>query len=708
MLCASIPIQATEENVNIQIFVEGQGQVKVKDHVVRKDTPQSFTVKKGENLILQMEEEQSKLTKLTINNENIPIQAYAYPFLAKEDTTIRVQFSPRTTSRSQGVRVESFSYHEHRIPNMGTWNECIFNLNTGDRGFCGEAALAGIRLHQYLESPVIINNANIRKILYYGCLGPEDILTPRYGRDAAVCITSELSSKAYTGITAAEIIGMPGGWNNFLRPIYEEIVSKPDPYALGFTAYVCRNLETGENWQGHLSRRQDLLFGKLTAPRFGSLQIVKQSAQPEITKDNSNYSLADAQYGLYASYADASAKKNAKLILTTNEAGMSQVEKLVPATYYVREIKAPKGYAVQDEIQKVDVFANQTHVLKGGIFTDVPESKTLDLVVKKLDSKTKLPLQGAEFLIEFFKPNQKEPSQTWHKVTDENGEIRDLEVPFGILRIHEVKAPKGYVLNPEVFERNTIETYNAPEVLNTPNEFVVRKVQKGSKQTISQAEFIHTLPDGTKESVKTDDKGEIHFTKLEAGKHTLKEVKVKPGYELNLQTFEWMVQPDGTILDQKNPLIIEDEVSDYRLEILKKNEKRQPLDGAEFTIYEDQECKHAIDTQTSVNGMLRFDHLKDNQKYYVKEVKAPQGYTLPEQTHVYEIYTSSNPEKGSFTVYVDGKPSQGNASDRVVSLEIINHTGNVLPFTGSHTTMFFWFAGMACMIVAFKKGKIYA
>ena len=707
MLFASVPIYAAEENVNIQMFVKGEGNVSCESHTADEKNPVSFTVPKGKRLVFQVEGNDSSSPSVFINNGPQSNTTNTYPWIATEDTKVQVEWTSKKMERAQTIRVEGFSYHEYSIPNMGTWNECVFRLNTGVQGFCGESSLAGIRYHQYLEEPIIINSPSVRKVLYYGHLGPQDILTSRYGLDAAVCITNELCSKAYSGITAAEIVGMNGGWDRFLRPIYEEIQSKPDPYDVGYTAYACRNFEQGVNWQGNVTRRQDLLYGKLNAPRLGSLQILKQSSQPDITKDNSHYSLANAKYGLYTRYEDAQQKRNEKVIFTTDGNGQSQVEKLVPSTYYIRELQAPKGYLLHDEIQSVIVTANQTQVLKEGIFTDVPKVKHIGIVLKKLDSKTNQPLQGAEFSIQYFKPGAKEPSKTWNEVTNEKGEINDLEIPYGTIRIQETKAPQGYILSKEIIEREVSEVYNAPTILNAENTFIIEKVQKNTKQPISQAEFEHTMPDGSKETVKTDAQGKIVLKQLQKGKHTLIETKVKSGYELNPTRYEWIVSADGKIEGAAQPLIIEDEVSDYSIEILKKNENKKPLDGAEFTIYRDAACKNPMETNRTQQGKVVFSHLKNNTKYYVKEVKAPQGYTLPQTPHIYEIYTQSNPEKGEFTIFVDGKATQGSPIHRVVQLEIINHTGKVLPFTGSFTSVLCVIAGIGMMVIA-GKGKRYA
>ena len=47
-------------------------------------------------------------------------------------------------------------------------------------------------------------------------------------------------------------------------------------------------------------------------------------------------------------------QKNIKVI-ETDEKGQIHLEQVIPGTYYIREIKAPEGYQVNDEVQKIDI-----------------------------------------------------------------------------------------------------------------------------------------------------------------------------------------------------------------------------------------------------------------------------------------------------------------------------------------------------------------
>ena len=85
---------------------------------------------------------------------------------------------------------------------------------------------------------------------------------------------------------------------------------------------------------------------------------------------------------------------------------------------------------------------------------------------------------------------------------------------------------------------------------------------------------------------------------------------------------------------------------------------------------------------------------------------------------VYEIYTKSNPENGTFEYYVNGKKYTSSSGDfaitgtkanRIVNLKVVNQIGLKLPDTGSHATLLLVVMGIGCMAVALwvqrKKGK---
>ena len=176
------------------------------------------------------------------------------------------------------------------------------------------------------------------------------------------------------------------------------------------------------------------------------------------------------------------------------------------------------------------------------------------------------------------------------------------------------------------------------------------------------------------------------------------------------------LKPDGTA-----QLSVEDILAPYRLLLHKENDKGKLLEGAEFTLYADRECKKELQKKvTDSKGTLAFPNLQVNTKYYLKETKAPEGYRIPVGSDgapvVYEIYTKSNPVTGSFEYYVNGTKHTetsgdfaitGTKQDREVNLKVVNIIGLQMPETGSTGTLLLLLLGVGCAgaaVYQYRKG----
>lgn len=522
----------------------------------------------------------------------------------------------------------------------------------------------------------------------------------------------------------------------------------------------------------------------------GKLSIMKKSANPEITDNNPCYELKGAEYGVYKTEADAKADKNKVNTLTIGKYDNTEKNKnwsneieLKAGTYYVKETKAPKGYALNPNAVKVVIEAGKNTWIgeESNDFVDYPQADPVGILLGKVDKETNknkpqgsASLEGAEFTVKYYKglydedpaTKKQTPARTWVLKTDKDGFTyldSDYKVsgddfymfgniatiPVGTITIQESKAPTGYFINNEVFVRKIeangndqyVSTYNQPKILEKVVKFDIKKVQVGTTTPVAGAVFLHTKPDGTTESLTTDEKGEITITGLASGTHKIKESKAPDGYQLNPNEVVFEVKA-GTgkikFTSGTNSLVTQgvedsgdgyatfaDMVNPFDLKITKTNEKGKTLKGAEFTLYSDKECTKVVDTQTSdENGVLSFKGLKVETTYYFKETKAPKGYRIPVDengnAYVHSVYVKSVPQTNTFEFTVDNVMYntsnttgnvrlEGTKNDRVVSVSITNKTTQLLPETGSNGTIIL--LGLGCAIIAFalymsKKEKL--
>ena len=212
--------------------------------------------------------------------------------------------------------------------------------------------------------------------------------------------------------------------------------------------------------------------------KLGSLSITKSSGNTLYTDGNNCYSLEGAEYTVYRDEAMTDVVGT----ITTDAAGKGSLANLNAGEYYLKETKAPKGYAIADEVTKFSIAADTTTektVQDGAKYTVDP------LSVQKVDKDTGLPkagggatLAGAEFQIAYYagqytKDNLPEkPTRVWNVRTDENGLINlenvneatekylvkegsdeffvspdgKVAFPLGTITIKETKAPQGYLI----------------------------------------------------------------------------------------------------------------------------------------------------------------------------------------------------------------------------------------------------------------------
>lgn len=471
----------------------------------------------------------------------------------------------------------------------------------------------------------------------------------------------------------------------------------------------------------------------------GKLCIKKTSANPAITDNNPCYSLQGAEYGVYKTKADAKADKNKVNTLTIGKYDNTEKNKnwsneieLEAGTYYVKETKAPKGYALNPNAVKVVIEAGKNTWIgeESNDFVDYPQADPVGILLGKVDKETNknkpqgsASLAGAEFTVKYYKglydsdpaKSGQIPARSWVLKTDKDGFAyldSDYKVsgddfymfgniatiPVGTITIQETKAPTGYFINNEVFVRKIeangkdqyVSTYNQPTVNEKVIKFDIKKVQAGTSTPVSGAVFRHTLPNGSTEDLTTNGSGEITITGLASGTHKIKEIKSPDGYQLNPNEVVFNVASGtGTITftSGTNSLVthgtkdsgdgyatFSDKVNPFNLKITKTNEHGKVLKGAEFTVYSDADCKNVVDTQTSDDkGLLTFKNLDVEKTYYFKETKAPQGYRIPVdengKAYVHSVYVKATPQTNTFEFTVDGTKYDTSKTSGNVRLE---------------------------------------
>lgn len=206
---------------------------------------------------------------------------------------------------------------------------------------------------------------------------------------------------------------------------------------------------------------------------FGWIDLIKKSANEDITNNNGCYSLEGAVYGIYSDGVKVDE-------ITTDKNGYAKSSILPVGNYTVKEITASTGYDLDENTYNVTIVKDQTVRANSN---ETPGNDPIGIEIVKNDAETlgmpqgDATLEGAEFTVKYYdgyytKDNLPEKAtRTWviqtkkreiagktyyitnlndfYKVSgddfylDENGAVT---LPLGTISIEETKAPKGYLL----------------------------------------------------------------------------------------------------------------------------------------------------------------------------------------------------------------------------------------------------------------------
>lgn len=235
----------------------------------------------------------------------------------------------------------------------------------------------------------------------------------------------------------------------------------------------------------------------MTFHNKGKLKLKKASSNPGISDNNPCYSLEGATYGVYS---DSGCTQQVGT-LTCNASGDSNVIDIAPGTYYVKETKAGKSYALDEGIHQVNVSGGQTATVN---VTDAPQNDPADMLVAKVDSETGKAsplgagtLAGAEFTVKYYdgfytQENLPEnATRTWVLKTDAKGRTSLLgaqnkpdtylvsgdslytstdgyaTLPIGTVSVQETKAPQGYLLSDSTVHVQQVTSNSVTERVTT-------------------------------------------------------------------------------------------------------------------------------------------------------------------------------------------------------------------------------------------------
>ena len=243
-----------------------------------------------------------------------------------------------------------------------------WNITAADVAYLNQysdvtGALAG---YYGLDAPQVIGIRGVSG-------GPSVSFFPQVGKYATIRTRMAYGDMSTTS-TGNYIIGTCGGANAGANPIfaggYVKCMQKTADTAYFYVHISC---STGQD--------QAASFQVTFKKTKGNIKVSKSSANSSITDGNNCYSLAGAQYGVYSN-SSCTAQVGT---LTTDASGNSGTIELEEGTYYVKEITAPKGFALDTKVYPLAVTQSQTATLN---VSDTPLTDPVGIQIYKVDSKT--------------------------------------------------------------------------------------------------------------------------------------------------------------------------------------------------------------------------------------------------------------------------------------------------------------------------------
>jgi uncharacterized surface anchored protein len=220
----------------------------------------------------------------------------------------------------------------------------------------------------------------------------------------------------------------------------------PGTYYMRETTPPANYQATDYIWTVTVNAGQETVVGVNDAPSLGSIALTKTTSDLRVI-NNSNYSLGDAEYGVYRTASDANLNINKVTTIKTNEDGTKTTGLTLPyGTYYVKETAAPLGYIADTTTYTVVVDgANialdvEDDPILGGI-----ELRKTSANSSVSDDNNMYSLAGAEYSIYESENDAKaNTNSVGTLVTDSNGIARFGELPMMTYYVAETKAAFNY------------------------------------------------------------------------------------------------------------------------------------------------------------------------------------------------------------------------------------------------------------------------
>lgn len=394
------------------------------------------------------------------------------------------------------------------------------------------------------------------------------------------------------------------------------------------------------------------------------VSLSKRSTQP--VPNIPAYTLEGGVFEIYTSREDAEERTNAVERLETDEQGCCPTVTLPMKDYFVREVEPPYGYYINDEIKHITVYDFAACTSQSRTFDNIPRPISIQMrktaALETVDEPLFSSLVGATFEVYETQADALGGSNPLAStVSDENGACPSMDLPpRDAYYVRETKSPENYQSNSNVFEMRasdnltlylevedpalpvslTIEKKSSDERTSKTNyslEGAVFGIYANEEDALARENEIRrttTGADGRTESV----------TGLKAQAYWVAEISAPRGFYIAQPPicvhFETSRDVTATFTDEpRYGYIFGQKRSSDPYATPDTNSELFSYEGAEFALYENaKDASEAPDGEagdkalmvlkSDGSGNVRNELPIVPGEYYLREIKAPEGYML--------------------------------------------------------------------------------
>lgn len=496
--------------------------------------------------------------------------------------------------------------------------------------------------------------------------------------------------------------------------------------------YIIEMDDPIENW-GKIQIKKKLVTGRT---------LEKISTEPE---ENAVFQLKDAKGNIIEEK------------LVTDKDGVAITKQLEYGVYYLEQLS---GSEIHEKIQTQRIEISEANKQQTIEIDLIDEEKPVIFELKKMSALTGVLLNDAIYEIYDINGNLAATLMTGMEGADG---IASCELPFGEYTLKEVKAPDGYRRNETktiLLDLNTIRVkegqgnYCIKEkdepfygtITLSKTGMGLSKFQDGKfqyeSQALSGAEYTLYakqdiyLDDGTlfwaKDEVidkqVTDAEGTISFgykeedgtetKKFPLGEYYVQETKAPDGYVLDETIYDVILSKENVTENQETTdsdvdyqLNLSDALQTFQIRFYKTDEKKNPLEGAEFGLYADTEIVndkgevlfHAGDLVSKAtseipegeseaivifselpSNLYRKDQEESGNMFTVKELAAPFGYQKTEETMSFDMDPTTFENEPTLIYFAKDMVNE----EMKASLQVVKTDEYEIPMQGVEFTLF--------------------